>query len=290
MSTAHVTLATLREQRPEWGPWLGVVHAMQREIAGTEWDAAAAAIETTATTDPLLAHAALTCDADLPRATLHRLAAAARTSDCEPLASAVSCLRDDRVDAMAMFVASIADDRLLMAGLVGTPNAEVLHPLIAFVSMPFLHACRRRHESHVRGWGGTYCPICASWPAFVEVRGIERTRYARCGRCGTAWHAQLLKCPYCEANDHEELITLMPQGSDVAGSIEACQTCGGYTKVFTTLQGCAPTSAYVEDLASADLDIAALDAGYVRPRGLAVSLALRAPARGVGHRGGWWDS
>ena len=51
-----------------------------------------------------------------------------------------------------------------------------------------------------------YCPVCGAWPAFAEMRGIERSRYLRCGRCGGGWQAQCLSCSYCGMTDHEELI------------------------------------------------------------------------------------
>ena len=81
---------------------------------------------------------------------------------------------------------------------------------------------------------------------------LERTRYARCHRCGAAWHARMLECPYCCAADHSQLITLAPQDGEAPGSIEACRACARYLKVFTVLQGCAPASVYVEDLATVD--------------------------------------
>lgn len=66
----------------------------------------------------------------------------------------------------------------------------------------------------------------------------------------------------------------MPESADRAGSIEACRKCGGYLKVFTRLQGCAPQVVMLEDLASVDLDIAAIEQGYARRAGLGYPLSV----------------
>ena len=49
--------------------------------------------------------------------------------------------------------------------------------------------CWRRWAAAVpEGWVEPFCPICGAWPALAEVRGIERSRYFRCLRCGAGWH------------------------------------------------------------------------------------------------------
>jgi FdhE protein len=111
--------------------------------------------------------------------------------------------------------------------------------------------------------------VCGAWPAFAEVRGIERSRHYRCGRCGGEWHARALYCPFCSMHDHTELVSLLPDKDGTNATIEACRRCLGYVKTFTRLQGCAPAAVMIEDLASVNLDIAALDQGYLRPQGAA---------------------
>jgi FdhE protein len=118
----------------------------------------------------------------------------------------------------------------------------------------------------------------------VESRGIERRRYARCGRCGAAWHAQLLRCAYCGTSNHGDLVTLVPRRDAARGSIEACTRCRRYTKTFTTLQGSAPHSVIIEDLASVDLDVAALGDGYTHPQGAGYALAVSLADRGTAER------
>jgi FdhE protein len=194
---------------------------------------------------------------------------------------------DAAEESLALFTASIADQRADLASLLGVEEASLAVASARLLAVPFLHACRRRHESDASAaWPHGYCPICGAWPAFVEMRGIERTRHARCGRCGAGWHTTLLRCPYCAATDHSRLLTLQPEGDVVTGSVEACLECGRYTKALTTLQACAAAAVYVEDLATAELDIAALSAGYVRPEGLGVPMVVTARLRPSTRS--WW--
>ena len=67
----------------------------------------------------------------------------------------------------------------------------------------------------------------------------------------------------------------MPEKSGSNAAIDACKRCLGYVKAFATLQGSAPANVMVDDLASVDLDIAALEQGYRRPEGAGYSLDIK---------------
>jgi FdhE protein len=97
----------------------------------------------------------------------------------------------------------------------------------------------------------------------------------------------MLKCPYCHSTDHARFVNLRADGRDTPGSIEGCQSCHQYMKVFATLQGCAPESVYVEDLATVDFDLAALDAGFSRPAGLAAPVNVLLRVRASTRRFSW---
>ena len=49
--------------------------------------------------------------------------------------------------------------------------------------------------------------------------------------------------------------------------IDACKRCLGYVKTFTGFRDARPAKVMLEDLASVDLDVAALEQGYTRPAG-----------------------
>ena len=72
--------------------------------------------------------------------------------------------------------------------------------------------------------------------------------------------------------DHNELVSLVPEQGGTTRVIEACKRCLGYVKTFTTLQGSPAAKVILDDLASVDLDIAALEHGYQRPHGTGYSL------------------
>ena len=131
--------------------------------------------------------------------------------------------------------------------------------------MPFLHACNRRWGiATPENWSRGYCPICGSWPGFVEECGVDRIRYLRCIRCGSAWQALRLLCPYCGTVDHESLASLVAEESKIA--VEVCHRCMGYIKVFQTLSPAASSTLLLRDLESVTLDVSAATRGYGRPR------------------------
>jgi FdhE protein len=264
MSAADAALNGLRRERPEWEPWLIVVDEILREAGGSAWEAAVpAAVQTQRTAVPLLAGTTLTLEAALVRRLFERLIRAASRVGTPKMASLKPALHAD-LEWAPLFTAAVCQDTEIAA--VAGADAEALHAVIALLPVPFLHACNRRWASSISAsWVEGYCPVCGSLPAFAEVRGIERNRYFRCGRCGGEWHARALNCPYCAMSDHDELVSLVPEKGDSNAVIDACQRCLGYVKTFTRLQGCSPGAVMLEDLASVDLDVAAIEHGFARP-------------------------
>jgi FdhE protein len=191
------------------------------------------------------------------------------------------------LDILTLFKMSVCQDTDRIgetAAFVGA-DSEAFQAVVALLPVPFLQACNRRWASSIsESWMEGYCPVCGAWPAFAEVRGIERSRYFRCGRCGGEWQAQCLFCPYCGMTDHNELVSLVPEKSGAAGVIDACKRCLGYAKTFTTLQGSQPAKVLLDDLASAHLDVAALEQGYKRPQGAGYSLDVTVTDNGKAWR------
>jgi FdhE protein len=282
MSAPDAALIGLRRQRPEWEPWLAVVDEILREATSPAWEAAVpSAAPAPRTAVPLLAGTTLTLDAALVRRLLERLIRTASRAGTPKMASLKAALHAD-LEWAPLFTASLCQDsdRISETAAVSGADAEALHAVIALLPIPFLHACNRRWASSISpSWVEGYCPVCGSWPAFAEVRGIERNRYFRCGRCGGEWHARALYCPYCAMSDHEELVALVPEKSDsnAVGSnavIDACQRCLGYVKTFNRLKGCSPGAVMLEDLASVDLDVAAIEHGFARSPGRGFALGV----------------
>ena len=277
MTAVASALETLKQGRPEWAPWLAVVAEICDQTHDPVWDATVPPrVPSSHPPMPLLTAASISLPPNVLRRSLTRLIQRASTSGSATMAT-LHRLLDDEPDALALFAASVCQDREVVKETAARNEAdgEALQAVIALLSVPFLQACHRKWATVIpEAWTAPYCPICASRPAFVEVRGIERTRHARCGRCGAEWYARMLQCLYCANSDHEQLLTLASQGGAPTNTIEACTKCRGYLKAFTRLQGCSPASVYLEDLTSVDLDIAALDAGYTRPHGTGYPLAV----------------
>jgi FdhE protein len=267
----------LDRQHPEWKPWLSVIQELLVETANPTWDTLVPTrIEARQKTVPLLAGATLFLAPAPARRFLDRLLRIACHSGTPKMATLEAALRAE-LDVAAVFKVSLYQDgdRCREMAVALGADAEAFRAVTALVAMPFLQACNRRWASLISAsWSEGYCPVCGAWPALAEVRGIERSRYFRCGRCGSAWQAHCLFCPYCGMTDHEELVSLVPEKNGVNSAIEACRRCLGYVKSLTTLQGSAPAKVMLDDLASVHLDVAAVQQGYKRPQGAGYSLEV----------------
>jgi formate dehydrogenase maturation protein FdhE len=106
---------------------------------------------------------------------------------------------------------------------------------------------------------------------------LARLRMRRCGRCGSAWQLPWQLCPFCANADHTSLTYLVSEQVGESRRVFACDRCQGYLKTLATLSPIEPLGVPVEDLASLELDIAALDAGRQRPSepGFRLSANLR---------------
>ena len=199
------------------------------------------------------------------------------------MATLEAALRSD-IDVAGLFAASVCQDRdrVSETAAVCRADAEALQAVVALLAIPFLQACNRRWASPLtESFTEGFCPICGSWPTLAEMRGIERSRYLRCGRCGSEWHSQILHCAYCGTTNHEHLASLVPETAASGGAIEACRRCHSYLKVFTKLQGSPPAEVMLHDLATVDFDVAALEQGYTRPvrpgRDIEITVVTTAP-------------
>jgi formate dehydrogenase accessory protein FdhE len=114
----------------------------------------------------------------------------------------------------------------------------------------------------LRAWDRGYCPACGSWPAVGEA--IAGRQSLRCSFCAAGWEVSSYRCIYC-SHDGESLITAAPDVTQPGRRLQMCNACGGYLKV---LELAAPTEfplVAVEDLASMDLDMMAIERKYMRP-------------------------
>jgi FdhE protein len=253
-------LAGLERDRPEWKTWLALLREIERELEDDHWLLSADQLTTgdrrLATSDiSLLQQRTLELDGRRLHPLLHRLiavAARAGESDAAELAS----YRPDRDEVVRLVAAEIRGDH------ASGPLASIAH----LAALPVLHACRRQLEASMPvGWASGYCPICGAWPVFAERRGLDRSRWLRCGRCGSGWKVQPLWCTYCGERDHRKLGSLVPEAPSEMLQVDTCGTCRGYLKSVATLQALQPFELLLQDLETVELDLAARERGYVRP-------------------------
>lgn len=277
MTAIEAGLKDLRRQHPEWEPWLAVVQEVLSESVNPEWDTLVPIrSESQQSKFPLLAGITLTLERRSIHRLLEKLVLIAHRSGTSAMASLEPALHRD-LELFDLFKASLCQDRERLRDIAAHLGAdsEAFQAVTNLLPLPLLHACNRRWaSSRSPSWTEGYCPICGAWPAFAEVRGIERSRYFRCGRCGSEWQARALFCSYCSMTDHNELVSLVPEKSGSNSMIDACKRCLGYLKTFTTLQGSPPAKILLDDLATAHLDVAALEHGYKRPEGTGYSLEI----------------
>lgn len=270
-------LRDLGREFPEWRPWLTIVEEVLREATDSKWEAfVPQSLPSPESKAPLLAGANLVLEIAAVADWSERLMHTSYRSGA-PKMSTLDGAKPAHLNSAELFKLSLCQNgkRLNEIAVFLGVDPDAFQAVAALVPVPFLQACNRRWQQSIsESWAEGYCPVCGAWPAFAEVRGIERSRYLRCGRCGAGWQSQCLSCPYCGMTDHEQLVSLVPEKSGTNGVIDACKRCLGYVKTFTTLQGSAPDKVMLDDLASVALDIASLEQGYRRPEGAGYSLDI----------------
>src|SRR5258706_8845284 len=268
-TSGNAAVLDLGRQYPEWQPWLAIVEEVLREATDSKWDAFVTKPLPQNSKVPLLAGANILVDLTAVSRWSERLMQIAHRSGA-PKMSTLSLIQRGGLNSADLFKSSICQDsnRLRTAADGLGVDAEAFQAVALLIAVPFLQACSRHWASSIaESWLEGYCPVCGAWPAYAEVRGIERNRYLRCGRCGGAWQTRCLSCAYCGMTDHEDLLSLVPEKAGSNGAIDACKRCRGYVKTFTTLRGDPPLEVMVKDLATVDLDIVALAQEYRRPEG-----------------------
>jgi formate dehydrogenase maturation protein FdhE len=91
-------------------------------------------------------------------------------------------------------------------------------------------------------------------------------------------------------DEHDALVSLVPEKAGSQDLIDACTHCLGYVKVFPRLQGCPSAAVMLEDLGSVALDIAAMEQGYSRPSGAGYPLHARLVETAVPRRFFAWNA
>ena len=259
-------LSTLDTEHAEWRPLLSLVEAALGEMERPVWSESVPAREHSAAIgEPLLSGAIIRIAPNPVRRWVHRaMTIASAGASAIPFADALVA---GRLDPLALFEAAVAGDpdRLDDLARAAGDDRGVLKVVGPIVAMPMLHACRRAWTPLVpAAWAEGYCPICGDWPALAETRGLDGQRRLRCGRCGGDWRTERLRCPICGERGHENLGSLVSEGSEQQ-TVDVCERCRYYVKAVTALVPIRPENVFLQDLATLVLDVTALERGYRRP-------------------------
>jgi FdhE protein len=262
MVAAETMLRTLATALPEAMLAAGVPHlgAVEARLAG-----GVPALEG----EPLLTGAALLSN-------LQVLATALESSAAPEVRTIPRTLERDLTTAAANELAAAAqsgswDGIGALAERIGL-EADTVITLVDHATRPALRAgAGAAHEVVVKvRWQRGTCPSCGAAPLLAELRGggasggAEHERVLRCARCLTAWSFARLRCVSCGETNHRQLAYLHGAGEESFRRAEVCSTCRGYLKSIAVL---APLDLYellAADLASAALDVAALERGFHR--------------------------
>ena len=283
MQVASKRLALLQRKYPEWRAWLAVVEAVMQESVTSNWQAGIPRHPIEQNLDqPLLTAATIAVDeSDIASWLEHLLDLASRANN-DALANLIRLNKGAvRGCSSALLRASVDGNYRQINEFARAldVDSEGFRAVVELTPLPLMQACRRCWSTLIReNWSAGYCPVCGAWPAFAEEQGIERIRVLRCARCGAGWRSECLRCPYCATTEHAKLTSLVLGAAHDTWRIDACTVCLGYVKTMLVLQGCAPEEILLEDLATVELDIAAGDAGYVRPANPGYAPAIRLAA------------
>lgn len=266
---------------PAWRPWVKLLDGALEAAESSAWASAVPELPSRIEAAwppyaPLLEGASVRIDGRRARKLVRQLIHTADDAR-EDAAKWSTAMRGRRLDAVGLLHAAIIRDHDAVDRVAARAGVEpqALEVVAQLAVMPLLHACAERWRENVPSvWTHGYCPVCAAWPALAELRGLERSRRLRCGRCGTDWPLPVLQCAYCGENDHDRLGTLTPEGESQTRRVEVCYTCKGYLKTFTTLRPMPLRTIAMTDLASVDLDLMAQERTYSRPSQFAHRLTL----------------
>ena len=140
--------------------------------------------------------------------------------------------------------------------------------VLRLCALPLLQQLTGSLESLVSRsrWSHGYCPVCGSVPLLAEMRGLDQTRWLRCGLCATGWQIDRIFCPFCAGRDHKQLQVFYVEGEEQKRWIAACDACGSYVKSRATLTPLKACELLVAEVELFHLDLVAKQRGYSPPQ------------------------
>jgi FdhE protein len=267
-------LSRLAARDPEWRTWIALLETTLRVAAEGGWDHALSPLTDALSgrAAPLLCRHQVHVDTDRLGHLLRGLAAIL------PASAGLNRYDPSPLEALELVVAAVAQDWSAIGAIAtraGVPD-DALATIAPLASWPLLQACGRRLAPYIPAdWDHGYCPVCGAWPLLSELRGLERARRLRCGRCAADWPLPWLSCAYCGERRHERLGSLVSEGQLDGRKIETCAECRGYMKSVSTLEPLTPAGVLLTDLETVELDLVAHERAWIRPDRPACALAVQ---------------
>ncbi len=197
--------------------------------------------------------------------TLCRLAAEGGNGDGEILMQAVL---NGRLDLKATMKHALTLDKPALTRLANSLEISLdsLTAIARHLLMPITQSYATAFAAALdfSGWHQGYCPVCGDWPILGELRGRDKLRHLRCGRCGSSWSFKRLQCLWCDNTNEKELSFLFDPGQK-KWRIDVCDHCLGYIKTLVSFDSLEADLLVAHDLGTMFMDHMATEAGYRRP-------------------------
>ncbi len=262
---AYRSLQDIRTSNPEYSPWIDLIELTFEECDKPEWSQVEI-FPNIGSRDPApyIHGANITLRQQLLQDWAHKLLTKG-IGESESINKMIESNLPELTSAAISQDMANAETICSQYGL-DEKSMEVMLPLLV---TPLLRSISIKAASYAVIDAGErrYCPICGAWPLLLEYRGLDRSRYLRCGRCAFGWEISWSICPFCGNRDHRSLESISTQVNSLR-KVETCSQCKSYIKAITTLDALHPDELLAEDLASVELDLIALSNGFQRPSGL----------------------
>jgi FdhE protein len=180
-----------------------------------------------------------------------------------------SAARRGLLDPDAIVTGLVTDPSEAAATVARQVQAEpdLAGAVLRFVLFPGLAAIESEATPLQQGvvWERGFCPTCGSPPLLAEFRGLDQSRFLRCGLCAGSWEVPRQWCPACGTRDHQALGFLSREGEENRYRVATCDACRTGIKALSTLSALPPLMLLVADAATLHLDLAAAERGYGPP-------------------------
>ncbi len=163
-------------------------------------------------------------------------------------------IRTGQVNLAALAPWMLADEEPVF--LDPGPGAELIASVGRLALLPMLATASKAIGEAVPlvDWRRGTCPHCGNLPLLAESRGLEQSRFLRCGFCAADWPAHRLWCPSCETQEASLLRYEFAEGEEQRCRVCLCDHCGARLKVVSTLAPLSAAGLLVAELATVHLD------------------------------------